>query len=264
MNQTAQRAIRAETEAFVDLYRAAADAWGSAHDQFEGVTVVWLPDDEDAAFSPVLNLSDARQKEATLTVLEQLGRERGMPRIGINGNPEIEDWASEGRAAALGYEPVDEEFFWARQLTGDEPEPELPDGATLELATPTDAESVARTLNRGHGHPDNHVRGRVFASAIGRPGWRHYLIRFDGEPAAASALYLAGDVAQLFITTTIPEFRQRGCQTYFIRRRLADGAAAGCNLAITQTVTGNASPRNMQRHGFELLYKRAIYGKRLA
>lgn len=263
LTETASRAIQAETEAFLDLYRAGAERWSTAHDSFDGVHVAWSPEDYDPAFSPVLNLSDARQKETALLTLEQLGRERGMPRIGINGNPDIDAWGTSGRGAALGYEPDSQEMFWARELAGADLTPEPPEGVDVQLCTQEDAGIFGRTLNIGFGLKEHDVRGHVFASAAGRERWTHYLARIDGEPAATSALFIAGDVAQLFVTTTVPEYRGRGLQTYLIRRRLADALQSGCTLAITQTVTDNASPRNMSRQGFDLLYQRIIWGKRL-
>lgn len=259
----ARRAVEAETEAFVDLYRAAAERWDTAHDVFDGIRVVWSPHDDDVAFSPVLNLFEARQYETTLHVLEQLGRERGMPRIGINGNPEIDHWVESGRAAAAGYETDGEEFFWARPLDDKIELPELAEGATIEHPAVEDRDVWSRTLNLGHNYSEDHARGHVYASAIGRPGWVHYLIRVDGEPASASVLYLAGETGQLFVTATVPGFRSRGFQTYLIRRRLRDARDAGCDLAATQTVVDNSSPRNMERQGFHLLYRRRILGKRL-
>lgn len=262
-NELATRAVQAETEAFVDLYRAAAEGWGTAHDSFDDIHVVWSPRDPDPAFSVILNLFDARQYETTIEVLEALGRERGMPRIGINGNPAIDRWVKAGRAAALGFETDSMEYFWARPLDDEMRAPDLQTGATLEQPPAADRDLWGRTLNLGHGYPAHHARGHVYAAAIERPGWLHYLIRVDGEPAAASALYIAGDNGQLFVTATRPEFRRRGFQTYFIARRLRDARAAGCTLAATQTVIDNASPRNMERHGFELLYRRKILTKPL-
>jgi len=41
-------------------------------------------------------------------------------------------------------------------------------------------------------------------------------------------------------------------------RRLADAQRAGCDLAVVTTSPGSKSQENAQRHGFELLYARAI------
>jgi GNAT superfamily N-acetyltransferase len=186
-----------------------------------------------------------------------------MPRLGINGNPEVERWKTAGGSLASAFEMDSEEYFWARQLERPIEVAELSSGATVELAAAKDRDVWGETLNKGHDFDGGHARGHVYAAAIERSGWLHYLIRVDGEPAAASVLYIAGDTGQLFVTATRPEFRSRGFQSYFIARRLHDAHRYGCSLATTQTVTYNASPRNMQRRGFQLLYKRQILTKPL-
>ena len=262
-NELTRRAARAEAAAFVDLYRAAADTWGTAYDEVDGIRAVWNPRDPDPAFSIIVNLPDAEDYAAVIAQMEERGRKRGMPRFGINGSPPVETWWQSGDATARGFELADEEFFWARTL--DEPValPELSNGATVELATSEMRDIWGETLNRGHDYPAGHARGHVYAQAIEEPHWQHYLIRVNGEPAAASVLYIAGDTGQCFVTATRPEFRGRGFQTYFVARRLHDAWKVGCTAAATQTVMGNASARNMERAGFTLLYKRPILSKPL-
>lgn len=262
-NELAARAIRAESEAFVDLYRAAAEDWSTAHDDVEGVRAVWNPKDPDPAFSIILNLHEAGDYDAAIARFEQAGRKRGMPRLGINGNPEVERWKTASGPLASAFKTDSEEYFWARQLERSVEVPELSPGATVELAAARDRDLWGGTLNLGHDFDSGHARGHIYAAAIEQPGWLHYLIRVDGEPAAASVLYIAGDTGQLFVTATRPEFRSRGFQSYFIARRLHDARQHDCTLATTQTVTYNASPRNMERRGFQLLYKRQILTKSL-
>lgn len=257
------RAVRAESEAFVDLYRAAGDSWNTADDEIDGIRAVWNPRDPDPAFSIILNLADAPEYGEIIDRFEARGRERGMPRLGINGNPAIERWWQRSTDVARNFELADEEYFWARPLEEPVDIPDLSPGATVELATSPIRDLWGETLNLGHNYQASHARGHVYAAAIERPGWRHYLIRVDGEPAAASVLYIAGDTGQLFVTATRPEFRGRGFQTYFVARRLQDALASGCTMAATQTVIGNASARNMERAGFTLLYKRPILTKNL-
>ncbi len=258
-----QRAVSAESAAFVDLYRAAAPGWHTAHDEVDGIQVVWNPRDPDPAFSVILNLPDAPDYGQVIEQLEACGRRRNMPRFGINGSPPVEAWWRAGDAVARGFELTDKEFFWARSLSGPVELPKLSTGATIELATSARRDEWGDTLNLGHNYPADHARGHVYAAAIEEPNWRHYLIRVDGEPAAASVLYIAGETGQCFVTATRPEFRGRGFQTYFVARRLHDAFEVGCTMAATQTVIGNASARNMERAGFSLLYKRPILSKQL-
>ncbi len=265
MNIPAQseRAVRAESEAFVDLYLAARERWNTAHDEIQGVRGVWNPKDPDPAFSVILNLADAPDLDAAIDRFESIGRERRMPRLGINGDPVIERWWKSSPNAFRSFEVSSEEYFWARPLEEPVKLPDLGRSVTAELAAAENRDVWGETLNLGHNYDADHARGHVYAAAIERPGWRHYLIRVDGEPAAASVLYISGDTGQLFVTATRPEFRSRGFQSYFVARRLHDARQQGCVLAATQTVTDNASPRNMERRGFRLLYKRQILTKPL-
>ena len=43
--------------------------------------------------------------------------------------------------------------------------------------------------------------------------------------------------------------------------RLADAAAAGCDVAVITTQPGSRSHHNAQRQGFDLLYTRAVLVK---
>ncbi len=258
----ATRAVWAETEAFVELYTAAGEH-GTSAVRSENIAAALSPYDDDPGFSPILNLADAEDKGTVLISLEELARSANAPHIGINGNPDIDRWVEAGEATRHGYQTVEYEFFWGRELTDAFEDVQIPDGASVEQLSSEEKSLFGETLNVGFGLAPEHVRGHVFASSLGKPGWLHYLARVDGQPACASVLYVTGDVAQLFVTTTVPAYRSRGLQTYMIRRRLLEGSKQGCNLAICQTVVDNSSPRNMARQGFQMLYKRRILAKNL-
>ncbi len=93
-------------------------------------------------------------------------------------------------------------------------------------------------------------------------GVRPYLALCDGAVAGGGSLHLADGVAQLTGAATAPEHRRRGVQTALLAARLADAAAAGCDVAVVTTQPGSKSQQNVQRRGFDLLYTRAILLKR--
>ncbi len=68
---------------------------------------------------------------------------------------------------------------------------------------------------------------------------------------------ISNSIAQLAGATTAPEHRRRGVQAALLSARLADVAAAGCDIAVVTTLPGTKSQQNVQRHGFDLLYTRA-------
>ncbi len=86
-----------------------------------------------------------------------------------------------------------------------------------------------------------------------------YLALRDGILAGGASVRLAGGgVAQFTGAATLPAHRRRGVQTALLAARLADAAAAGCDIAVVTTQPGSRSQQNVQRRGFELLYTRAI------
>lgn len=257
------RVERAENDAFVTLYKAAAETCGTGWHEADGVWTVWSPHDDDPGYSCVMNLADASDPKEALARIEPVAKAAGATVLGIDVPPALAALLSEAELTEFGFVADYQEHFWARPIDERESFPAASD-PRITLATSDDSETFARVLNIGYEVAEDSVRGKIFASTIGLPGWYHYLVRFDGEPGSASVLYVADDVAQLFVATTMPVFRGRGAQTSLIQRRLADAQAAGCDLATSQTVIDNASPRNMARHNFESLHSRWIYGKALA
>jgi hypothetical protein len=256
------RIERAEQDSFLSLYRVAAATCGTGWHDDDGVQTVWSPHDDDPGYSCVMNLADAADPRAALARVEPVARSAGATVLGIDGSPALDKRLPERDLAELGFAGDYQECFWGRRI--DPAERFDADDPRIARAGVEERDLFARVLNIGYDVPEDSVRGRVFASTIDLPGWFHYLVRYDGEPGSASVLYVVDGVAQLFVATTMPAYRGRGGQTALIKRRLADGQAAGCDLATSQTVIDNASPRNIARLGFQPLYTRWIYGKPLA
>lgn len=89
-------------------------------------------------------------------------------------------------------------------------------------------------------------------------GARQYFGLRDGVFAGGGSMRLAGGVAQLTGAATLPAHRRHGVQTALLAARLADAAAAGCDIAVVTTQPGSKSQQNVQRQGFHLLYTRAV------
>jgi GNAT superfamily N-acetyltransferase len=98
---------------------------------------------------------------------------------------------------------------------------------------------------------------RDFAAA----GVRRYIALRDGIPAGGASFAVTDGVAQMAGAATLPAHRRRGIQSALLAARLADAAAAGCDIAVVTTQPGSVSQRNVQRSGFDLLYTRAILVK---
>jgi hypothetical protein len=84
-----------------------------------------------------------------------------------------------------------------------------------------------------------------------------------GIIAGGATMRIAEGVAQLTGAATAPAHRRRGVQTALLAARLADAAAADCDIAVIVTQPGSKSQQNAQRQGFDLLYARAVLVKHL-
>ena len=183
----------------------------------------------------------------------------------------LDDGAAARMLTARGYRLLGFENVLGRRI---EPSDAADAGAAVaEIVTigDEDLERWIRIMLDAFAQPDagplpteEHPRGElaaVFRDISRISGVTGYLARVDGEAAAAASARFDGRLAQLTGAATLPPFRRRGLQTALTTRRLADAQREGCDLAVVTTNPGSKSQQNAQRHGFELLYSRAILVK---
>ena len=104
----------------------------------------------------------------------------------------------------------------------------------------------------------------LWASLVGRPGWRHFAARRDGRVVAVAGLLIRGAAAWFGPAATLPGDRGRGAQTLLLRERIETARAAGCRLLAVETAEPTperevVSLRNVRRMGFEIAYRRENY-----
>lgn len=126
------------------------------------------------------------------------------------------------------------------------------EGASLFGTTAAAAHGLAETMAPG------------FTSTIGLSGWRHYLAMDKWRPVAVAALFTRGEVAWCGFGGTLESDRGRGAHSALLMRRIRDAASARCRWIVAETTEEtperpNASYRNMQRAGFDLVHLRATY-----
>jgi GNAT superfamily N-acetyltransferase len=90
----------------------------------------------------------------------------------------------------------------------------------------------------------------------GREGVRLFSAWLDGGLVGTGELDVVGGMAWLNADTTLPDYRGRGVQTALLRHRLRLAEEVGCVLAVSETVPGSGSQRNMERHGMRVVYTR--------
>lgn len=84
----------------------------------------------------------------------------------------------------------------------------------------------------------------------------------EGVIAGGAGLRTTKDgIAQFAGAATAPAHRRNGIQSALLSVRLADAAAAGCDVAVITVQPGSKSQQNSQRSGFDLLYTRAVLVK---
>jgi GNAT superfamily N-acetyltransferase len=146
-----------------------------------------------------------------------------------------------------------------------------PPGIEVRPSGDEEFESWIDAVIDGFSHPDDQgvpthedfprevIAGaeRDFAAAgvVRFAAWR------EGVMAGGGSFRPSEGIAQLTGAATAPAHRRRGVQTALLSARLADAAAAGCDIAVVTTQPGSKSQQNVQRRGFDLLYTRAVLVK---
>jgi GNAT superfamily N-acetyltransferase len=169
-----------------------------------------------------------------------------------------------------GYRLVSFENVLGRSLDGSVT-PQAVEGVEIRLGADDELDEWLEVVTTGFAHPDEQGVAthedfprdvveraeRDFVAA----GARTYLALRDGVVAGGGGLRITDGVAQLVGAATALEHRRRGVQTALLSTRLADAAAAGCDIAVVTTAPGSKSQQNVARQGFQLLYTRAVLVK---
>ncbi|GAA2863605.1 GNAT family N-acetyltransferase [Pseudonocardia halophobica] len=268
----AARVERAE----VDLISAAAEA---AHERRDDERGFLLPiaggvasfADDGSPYNKVTGLGFAGVPRADeLDEIERAFTDRGEPT-----QVELAHLADPDIAAVLttrGYRLESFENVLGRALDG---RPGLPAPPGIEVRRSGDdefeawlsvvADSVARPDVQGlpwHEEFPRETYELAERDALGAGVLRYAAFR-GGLLAGGASLRLTDGIAQFAGAATTPAHRRHGVQTALLTARLADAAAAGCDLAVIVTQPGSKSQQNAQRRGFDLLYTRAILVKNL-
>lgn len=206
--------------------------------------------------------------QAALDQLEHAFAARGAP-----VQVELAHLAVPATGALLterGYRLVSFENVLGLAVEG-QPERVMPPGVEVRLATDDEFEMWLDVVADGFAHPD--VAGLPQHEEFPRDvieraerdftvaGVVRYVALRDREIAGGASLRIADGVAQFAGSATAPAHRRHGVQSAMLSARLADAAAAGCDIGVVTTLPGSKSQENVQRRGFDLLYTRAILVK---
>ncbi|GAA3840072.1 hypothetical protein GCM10022403_085400 [Streptomyces coacervatus] len=225
--------------------------------------------EDGSPFDKIAGLGfDGTPDAAVLDRIERAFAERGAP-----VQAEVSELADPAVGALLtdrGYWLASFENVLGLTLDGGYERVAFP-GIEVRVGRDDEFEAWLDAVVEGFAHPDDqgvpsheefprHVLAnaeRDFAAA----GVVHYIALCDGTVAGGGSLRIADGVAQLTGAATAPAYRRRGVQTALLSARLADAAAAGCDIAVVTTQPGSKSQQNVQRRGFHLLYSRSVLVK---
>ena len=199
--------------------------------------------------------------------------ERAFAAFGAPVQVELAHLGDPAILAALadrGYRLESFENVLGRALT-DDSERVMPPGVEVRLSTQDESGVWLDVVAEGSVHPD--TQGVPWHEEFSREaiieaerdsaaaGDVRYAALRDGVIVGGATMRIADGVAQLTGAATVPAHRRRGVQTALLSARLADAAAAGCDVAVIITQPGSKSQQNAQRQGFDLLYTRAVLVK---
>src|SRR6266487_1520654 len=170
-----------------------------------------------------------------------------------------------------GYRLVSFENVLGLALEG-EPERVTPPGVEVRPSGDDEFEPWLDVVAAAVAHPDSQgvpqheefpreVIVRAMRDFTAGAGVMRYVAVRDGVIAGGASFRITEGVAQLTGAATAPAHRRRGVQTALLSARLADAAAAGCDIAVITTQPASKSQQNAQRRGFDLLYTRAVLVK---
>jgi len=147
----------------------------------------------------------------------------------------------------------------ARTLDSDLVLPEPDAHIEIRVArTPDELELWALMVANGFSAPYDPTPAemRLGRAATAREDSAFLIGYIDGAPAGTGELQLEDGVGWLSADTTLPQFRGRGVQRSLQRARLALAFDAGCDIAVSESMPGSGSQRNMERLGFSVAYTR--------
>jgi hypothetical protein len=165
--------------------------------------------------------------------------------------------------AALGRELARLGFFQAEFHASLICEPKVDadagDTAVRQVTTAEALEDFLDAYIAGRQIPDGDGFKANVRPWLEEPGWRLYLARADGRPAAVGILYLSHGVGYCADAATDPVFRGRGLQGALLRRRIADASRDGVDFVCSGAEYLSTSHRNMERAGMRVQFTRTSW-----
>ena len=259
-----------EASAWHDVFAAAprdfAERVGLRTERLGSATLVVMASVRLPSFNRVIGLGVGEPAteamiDGALEIFGQAGVDTFWLPVSPTAQPaELPEWLR-----ARGLEPLGN---WAKVYRGRDPMGAIStELEVVEATTPALAASFSRVVRKSFELPAQ--VGPLFESLVGRAGWRVFLALENGQPVAAGAGLVQGDVAWLGIDATLPSRRRQGGQGAIMRERVRASIGAGCRWMVGEVEESlperpNPSHHNTIRNGFQVAYLRPNYGPRPA
>jgi GNAT superfamily N-acetyltransferase len=160
--------------------------------------------------------------------------------------------------ATRGYVLIEVSNVFVRELAAEDSFDEPAPGVTIREAEPGEAKLWTQTVAQGFAEhfPVTPEILDVMEGFFQRKGAVSLLAFVDGKVAGGAVVSAHEGVGGLFGASTLTEFRRRGVQSSLLAARLAWAKKRGCDIAVSIAQPGSASQRNIERHGFRVMYTR--------
>ncbi|MEA2483019.1 MAG: hypothetical protein QOC55_966 [Thermoleophilaceae bacterium] len=186
-------------------------------------------------FNQVIVAGKAATREA-LTASVGVMRDRGSPfvvnlRVGAD-----DEFAAVARD--LGLVPLSEQPWMpgmAMHPISAEPPVDTPGFEIRQASDATGIEDHIRAAARGFEMAEDLIRAIVVPTLLDRDDVAVYVGYADGEPVATGLGFRTGSTIGVYNIATVEGSRGRGYGGAMTRRVIADGVAAGCDVAILQS-----------------------------
>lgn len=231
-------------------------AEGAAHATIAGGTAVFAGAESPLTQAVGLGMNGA-VAEAEVDRLEDFYRRRGAP-VNVEFCPHADDSLRQS-FARRGYTLIEQLNVFVQEVPARRELAARAADVTVRQVQPNEFDELARVVAQAFMHAGEPPAGliAVFAVLCHMPMTTPFVAEIDGQMIGGGLAAVRDGIVSLFATSTLPESRGRGAQSALIEARLACGATMNCELATVGALPGSTSHRNLERHGFRVVYTRA-------
>jgi hypothetical protein len=257
---------------------AAVDAWrwippGSKRAVSENFELAVTPGSYALTYAYGLHAQDGPSAEAALTGLQRQVQALGGTGVRVQLSPDAQPPDLAERLSRRGYTVAEEAEALVWELLDERGGPRLPEvrpseGITVrEARTESDYAGFLSLSTPIFGDPvpspaTLDAFQAEFERDLRRTGHSDRFVAWEGTtPVGRAGLEIVGEVARLWGTGVLPQYRRRGVYGLLVRARCEEAARRGATLALTTARVGTSGPI-LKHHGFRVVGSARIFEAR--